>query len=57
MRRDAKVSHARVGGQDEVDRRWQVAGAPVLVEQMGDRRRADRLPVEGLCQREVEGGR
>jgi hypothetical protein len=56
MRCDAEVSHARIGGQDEIDRRWQVAGAPVLLEQMGDGGGADRLPIEGLGERAIEGG-
>lgn len=54
MRRDAEIAHAGIGGQDDVDRRREMAGAPALLEEMGDRCRANGLPLEGLCQRRVE---
>jgi hypothetical protein len=55
MRGDAELAHARISRQDNVDRRRQVARAPLLLEEMGDRRRADRLPRQGLGQGRIEG--
>jgi hypothetical protein len=55
--RDPEVAHAGVGGQDEVQERRLAAGAPALLEHVGDGRGADRTPAEGLGEGRVQGGR
>jgi hypothetical protein len=47
VRRDAELAHARISGQDDVDRGQQPAGPPALIEDVRNRDGAEGAPREG----------
>ena len=55
MGRNAQIAHAGIGGEHELDRGREPAGAAPGVEDMGDGSGTDRAAREGLGERDVEG--
>jgi hypothetical protein len=54
MRRDDKVAHAGIGGQDHVERHGLLLGAACLIEDVGDRLGRERAALVRLGDRCVE---